>query len=344
MPPNQTMEMAMIQRTTFSNTKSSDSADHDENDMNINTTPSIIWINAISISLFHIISVISFFLTIYKMKFLTILWMIMYGGFAGFGVTAGAHRLWSHRSYKAKLPLQILLLICYSAAGMNSLYDWVRDHRVHHKFSETNADPHNSKRGFFFAHVGWLMQTKHPDVIRKGKNLNMRDIAENPLLQFYNKYFLLFKIIFCFIIPTAIPIYVWQEEWEYAFISQCLLRYMGVLNVTWSVNSFAHIWGTRPYDKRIRPVENLGVAIFALGEGWHNYHHVFPWDYKAAELGNYKVNLTTMWLDLFVKLGLVYDAKQPSAELIKTVIEKYGDCSNYHHISEFHSELAQMKE
>lgn len=65
-----------------------------------------------------------------------------------------------------------------------------------------------------------------------------------------------------------------------------------------------------------------------MGEGWHNYHHVFPWDYKAAELGNYKLNVTTMFLDLFQKIGWVYDAKTPSPELVKNTIEKYGDGSH----------------
>lgn len=77
------------------------------------------------------------------------------GGLGGFGVTGGVHRLWSHRAYKAKTPLRIILMLCFSLAGQNPIYDWVRDHRVHHKFSETKADPHDSNRGFFFAHVGW---------------------------------------------------------------------------------------------------------------------------------------------------------------------------------------------
>ncbi len=92
------------------------------------------------------------------------------------------------------------------------------------------------------------------------------------------------------------------------------------------------------FRRRIRPAENIGVAIAALGEGWHNYHHVFPWDYKAAELGNYKLNLTTMWLDFFVKIGLAYDVKQPSAALVKTVIEKYGDGSHIREIPPYHDE------
>lgn len=69
----------------------------------------------------------------------------------------------------------------------NSIYDWVRDHRVHHKYSETDADPHNANRGFFFAHVGWLMQKKHPEVIRRGKTIDMSDITNDPLLRFHTK-------------------------------------------------------------------------------------------------------------------------------------------------------------
>lgn len=115
------------------------------------------------------------------------------------------------------------------------------------------------------------------------------------------------------------------------------MRYTLNLNFTWSVNSFAHIFGNRPYDKKIQPAENIGVAIVALGEGWHNYHHVFPWDYKAAELGNYKLNFTTFLLDMFAKIGWAYDLKEPSKELIKKTAEKYGDGTHLihgHHIPE----------
>lgn len=67
------------------------------------------------------------------------------------------------------------------------MLDWVRDHRVHHKYSETDADPHNSKRGFFFAHVGWLMMRKHPEVIRKGRTIDFSDLFEDPVIVFHQK-------------------------------------------------------------------------------------------------------------------------------------------------------------
>ncbi|XP_044742786.1 acyl-CoA Delta-9 desaturase-like [Chrysoperla carnea] len=288
----------------------------------------LIWLNIVSIIGFHFFAVYTLYLydwLNFPNSVYTVLWAVVTGGIAGFGVTAGAHRLWSHRSYKAKLPLRIILMLCYAMAGQNRLYDWVRDHRVHHKFSETDADPHNANRGFFFAHVGWLMMRKHPDVLQKGRLIDMSDILEDPVVQFFERYFYFIKFTMCFIIPSAIPMYFWNETWFYAICSQSVIRYVSSLNFTWLVNSAAHIWGNKPYDRRIGPVENMSVALVAMGEGWHNYHHVFPWDYKAAELGNYRVNITTFWLDLFAKIGWAYDLKAPSKELIQKVIEKSGD-------------------
>lgn len=75
--------------------------------------------------------------------------------------------------------------------------------------------------------------------------------------------------------------------------------------------------------RKINPVENVSVSIVAMGEGWHNYHHVFPWDYKAAELAH-RFNITTFWIQLFAKIGWAYDLKEPSAELVRRTIEKCG--------------------
>lgn len=81
------------------------------------------------------------------------IWVACYivGLFGGLGVTAGAHRLWSHKTYNASLPVRILLMIFFTSAGENDIFTWSRDHRLHHKYTETDADPHNSRRGGFFA-------------------------------------------------------------------------------------------------------------------------------------------------------------------------------------------------
>lgn len=245
----------------------------------------------------------------------------------GFGITAGAHRLWSHRSYKAKWPLRLILTFCNTLAFEDSAIDWARDHRVHHKYSETDADPHNAKRGFFFSHVGWLLCRKHPDVKEKGKQIDMSDLWADPILKYQKKYYLILMPLICFVMPTLVPIYFWGETFKNAFFVN-LFRYAFTLNASWLVNSAAHMWGQKPYDRFISPTENLMVSVFALGEGWHNYHHTFPWDYKTSELGKYSVNFSTAFIDFFAKIGWAYDLKTVSEEMIKKRVERTGDGSH----------------
>ncbi|XP_014218542.1 acyl-CoA Delta(11) desaturase-like [Copidosoma floridanum] len=276
------------------------------------------------IVLVHVQAVCTLFTFPYIQHGKTTLWTLCIGLMAGFGITGGIHRYWSHRSYKANTPLKIILTICYLMAGQNSMYQWVRDHRVHHKYSETDADPHNSNRGFFFSHVGWLMLKKHPEVLRKGKQIDMSDIENDPVASFAERYFMPLKLMASFIIPMVVPVYCWNEDWYYAIVSQ-ITRYVYVLNATWSVNSFAHFFGNKPYNKVIAPAENTFVSYIAFGEGWHNYHHTFPSDYRAAELGGGRVNKTTKIIDLFAKIGWAYDLNVPSDSLVKAIIANRGD-------------------
>lgn len=107
--------------------------------------------------------------------------------YVGISITAGAHRLWSHRSYKARLPYRIMLMIGHCIAGQNCLFIWCRDHVVHHKFSDTDGDPHNTKRGFFFSHVGWLFKKRHPELIQKGKKFDHAELIADPVVEFQRK-------------------------------------------------------------------------------------------------------------------------------------------------------------
>uniref|UniRef100_A0A7G3AHJ2 Putative fatty acid desaturase n=2 Tax=Lutzomyia longipalpis TaxID=7200 RepID=A0A7G3AHJ2_LUTLO len=134
--------------------------------------------------------------------------------------------------------------------------------------------------------------------------------------------------LMCFIIPTIIPVYVWGESWHNSWFVATMFRYTFVLNITWLVNSAAHAWGSKPYDKHINPSENKSVAMFAFGEGWHNYHHVFPWDYKTAELGNYRLNTTTAFIDFFAKVGWAYNLKTVSSDIIEKRVKRTGDGSH----------------
>jgi len=92
---------------------------------------------------------------------------------SGLGITAGVHRLWSHRAYKAGWPLRTALMLLFTVTGQRDIYTWSLDHRVHHKYSETDSDPHDARRGFFFAHVGWLFLTPHPAVVKARKQVQL---------------------------------------------------------------------------------------------------------------------------------------------------------------------------
>lgn len=103
-------------------------------------------------------------------------------------------------------------MILNSASLQNDIYEWCRDHRVHHKFSETDADPHNSKRGFFFAHMGWLLCRKHPDVIEKGRTVSLADLERDNVVRFQRKFYKPLAFTCTFILPTWIPYYFWNEN------------------------------------------------------------------------------------------------------------------------------------
>lgn len=245
---------------------------------------------------------------------------------SNFGVGAGVHRYWTHRSYKATLPVQIVLMCLYSISMQNDILEWCRDHRVHHKYSETSADPHNAKRGFFFAHVGWLLMRKHPDVIIKGRNIDISDLKRDPVVMFQHRHYAILSLIFAVILPFFIPWYFWGEGLWTSFVLLFALRYVLTLHTTWLVNSAAHLWGSRRYDKHINPADNILVAFAAIGEGWHNYHHTFPYDYSTSEWGP-SINITTIIIDFLAGLGLVYDRKQVSQQAIERVKKRLGSLS-----------------
>ncbi|CRL05274.1 CLUMA_CG018174, isoform A [Clunio marinus] len=288
----------------------------------------IVWYNFIGFIILHLIGMSGGFAALfgYCSIYTTFysLWLIYA---AGQGVTMGAHRHWSHRAFKAKRWLKIILLYLHTMAGQNCLWVWVRDHRQHHKYSDTDADPHNANRGFWFSHVGWLCVRKHPKVIEYGKKIDMSDLDADPYIMFQKRHYKVLYTIFALGLPTIVPIFAWNENPWMALWVAYFARTIINLNVTWMVNSVAHLFGTRPYDETIFPVESMFVAALATGEGWHNYHHAFPWDYRAAELGT-PFNLTCKFIDFFAKYGVIYDLREATATMVKNRCLRTGDRSH----------------
>ncbi|CAG9810180.1 unnamed protein product [Chironomus riparius] len=257
----------------------------------------------------------------------------IYGFIAGYGIVAGAHRLWSHRSFKANFPLQVFLMILQTISMENDTIEWVRDHRVHHKYSDTNADPTNSNRGFFFSHMGWLMCKKHPDVKKYGAKIDMSDVEAEPVLQFQRKYYYPLVFLFSFFIPMSISMYFWPLTIWQAFCA-VICRYVLSLHIVWCTNSVAHIGSWKPYDKTIAASDSLINGTFTFGEGWHNFHHTFPWDYKVSEKPLYRHNFGMILIDFFAWIGWATDLKVASEDLIRKRVLRTGDGSHPYAIEE----------
>ncbi|XP_034246601.1 acyl-CoA Delta(11) desaturase-like [Thrips palmi] len=289
----------------------------------------VVWTNALIFLVSHLVAVPAFYLwAFFRISWQTWLFSLALGLGSSQGILLGAHRYYTHRSYKATLPLRVLIIFWNTIAIQNCLWEWARDHRQHHKHSDTDADPHNATRGFFFSHVGWLMMRKHPDVIAKGKDIDMSDLESDPLIMFQKRHYLLLVLLLSVAMPIGVPMYFWNESFAVSFLVPFLLRTIIVLNFTWMVNSWAHAFGNKPYDKSIRPVESLLVALVSLGEGWHNYHHCFPWDYRAAELSLGGFNPTTNVIHFFAWLGWAYDLKQASDTVVAARVQRTGDGSH----------------
>lgn len=227
----------------------------------------------------------------------------------GWGVTAGMHRLWSHKSYKAKMPTRFILMLLASISNQGSIYHWCRDHRVHHKFSDTEADPHDINRGFFYAHMGWLMLKKDKPVKDAGKQLDCSDLLNDWTVALNHKLNPLWDQFWCFVVPGLFG--MWQYN---SFMKGLLifgaLRWVMETHATWCVNSVAHTFGYRPY-KNIPPCESLMTSLLACGEGWHNWHHAHPFDYAASEDGILlQWNHTKLLIDCLSLIGQTYDHKR----------------------------------
>lgn len=278
----------------------------------------IVWPNVFKFTLFHC-------LALYALTWVpTASWeMLLFSAslwwWSGLGITAGAHRLWSHKSFKAHFPLRVFLMLLNSMAFQGDIFEWARDHRTHHKGSETDADPHNATRGFWYSHCGWIFYRKHRDVYVAGKKIDVRDLVNDPVVMWQQQYYFPSVFLMCYGVPT-LGGYFLGSAWH-GFWLGGMFRHVWVLHMTWCVNSFAHLFGDRPYDPKINPAENLFVSICAIGEGWHNYHHRYPHDYAASELGigSGTWNPTKLFIDVCVILGLAYDRRRSHYYKVKHI-------------------------
>jgi stearoyl-CoA desaturase (delta-9 desaturase) len=197
--------------------------------------------------------------------------------FTGMSITAGYHRLWSHKTYQAHPVVRVVLAIGGAMALQNSILHWCSDHRVHHRHvDENDVDPYSAKRGFWFSHIGWMLREYQAQ--RYSDYANCRDLQKDKIVAWQHKYYLAIVLVANFGITGLLG---WLNGDILGMILVAgVARLVAVHHVTFFINSLAHIWGTRPYTDTNSARDNGVLAFFTFGEGYHNYHHIFEYDYR----------------------------------------------------------------
>ena len=194
----------------------------------------------------------------------------------GLSITAGYHRLWAHRAYEASWPVCFVLMVFGTMAVQNSILFWSSGHRNHHRFvDDVNLDPYSAKRGFWFSHMGWMLRD-YPSGQLDYKNVP--DLKKDKMVMFQHKHYTLLAVLTNFGIPLLIG-YLSGDVWGVMLLAG-LLRLVLNHHFTFFINSWAHISGKQPYTDQNTARDNPVMALFTWGEGYHNFHHIFQYDYR----------------------------------------------------------------
>jgi len=205
----------------------------------------------------------------------------------------------------------------FTMSFQTSIFNWARDHRLHHKESERSGDPHDSTRGMFFAHIGWLLIEKRKEVREIGKTIPVNDLLEDPIVKLNHEYYLPIAILITFFLPYRIGVYLTNDP-ILALSYFVGYRIVQIYHRTWLINSMAHYLGERPYKPNIAPAGSAFTSFFALGEGWHNFHHSFPRDYATSEYGiSQQLNPTKFMIDMLSLFGLTYNLHRTSKDKVE---------------------------
>jgi stearoyl-CoA desaturase (delta-9 desaturase) len=237
----------------------------------------------------------------------------------GMSITVGYHRLFSHKAFKASWPVKLFVLLFGAAAFENSALWWSSEHRKHHKHVDTDDDPYDITKGFFWAHMGWLMFKLKP----ASPMDNVQDLKKDALVIWQDKWVHVIAFFMSFILPTIIG-------YVYAITSGNLSPAAGALggllipgvarvvmvqHATFCINSLCHMIGERPYSTSHSARDSWIAAIFTMGEGYHNYHHEFQWDYRNG-VKSWQLDPSKWIIWLLSKFGLAGNLKRVPNERI----------------------------
>ncbi len=248
-----------------------------------NLLSNINWVSTMVLVMTPIMGAVGAYYT--PLRWQTAVWSVVYYYITGLGITAGYHRLWAHRAYNASKPLQYILALAGAGAVEGSIKWWSRGHRAHHRYTDTDLDPYNAHRGFFYSHIGWMLVKPR----RKPGVADVSDLNKSYIVKWQHQYYLILIALMAFTVPTLVAHYGWGDArggYVYAGVLRlCFVHHVRFLvslimssfnllpQSTFCVNSLAHWLGETPFDDKHTPKDHMITAFVTVGEGYHNFHH-----------------------------------------------------------------------
>ncbi len=224
---------------------------------------------------------------------------ILYCITAGVGITLGFHRLVSHRSFEVPKLIEYFLIFCGTLACQGGPLDWIGLHRIHHQYSDTELDPHDSHKGFYWSHLGWMLcQNPANEKISR----YTKDISSDRFYQFCQVGMIPIQVV------LGLILYQWGG-WPFV-IWAIFVRLVVVFHCTWFVNSATHRFGYKSHESNDESLNCWWVALLTFGEGWHNNHHAYQYSARHG-LQWWEIDLTWMMIKLLSLLGLAKNIKLP---------------------------------
>jgi stearoyl-CoA desaturase (delta-9 desaturase) len=242
---------------------------------------------------------------------------IAFYAISAFGITVGYHRLLTHRSFRARRPLKIMLAVAGSTAVQGSVVSWVALHRRHHQFADRTGDPHSARaagsgvaahlRALAHAHVGWLF-CSNPTLEERYAADVLRDRDVRTVSKLYP-----LLAIAPFILAAVVG---WLLTGSWTGAARAVLwagvaRMLLLHHVTWSINSICHALGRRPAKIDDLSTNCAALALVSLGESWHNFHHAYP---KCARHGAlpHQWDASAWLIGAFERAGWVTHVRWPT--------------------------------
>jgi stearoyl-CoA desaturase (delta-9 desaturase) len=203
-------------------------------------------------------------------------WFAVLLGANGMSITCGYHRLFAHAAYEGRPALKLAYLLFGAMALQQSALNWSAGHRIHHRYiDDPERDPYCARRGFWFSHIGWMLRY-YPS--GDADFSCVRDLQRDPLVMCQHRYYLLLALTMNFGLPLLLG---WLSgDLLGTLLLAGILRLVVSHHATFLINSLAHMWGSQPYTEDNTARDNGVVALLTYGEGYHNFHHMFPHDYR----------------------------------------------------------------